>query len=102
MDPAVLLFFEKRSALVKQTKFAPHADGGERESINLAVFMLHCLYIIANGLSCVKLRLIVQKAIKPYSKPSYSRTVNCESICRIVSSATATTIKSAVPEILRT
>ena len=37
-----------------------------------------------------------------YSMPSYSRTVSCESICRIVSSATATTIKSAVPEIFKT
>lgn len=39
---------------------------------------------------------------KNYSKPSYSRTVSCESICRIVSSATATTIKIAVPEIFKT
>ena len=34
---------------------------------------------------------------RSYSNPSYSLMVNCESTCRMVSRATATTIKIAVP-----
>ena len=59
-------------------------------------------FIVRNKLVFLKPERVPRNFTKHQSIPSYSRTVSCELICRIVSRATATTIKSAVPEIFKT